>query len=304
MASFARKVIRARIRGGRACRAAPRPAGSAFELFCRTPNPTMLSEAKRAVGERAAAFMAEARHHRLSTRTGCVMVHEFRPRQGRANAGHGAGHPWLGFAHRIHEGADRGLSRCRLPGRRRSICRAMAPLRAAGSPWSSAVDAVRVAGEWFGPFAAIVGHSFGGAVAANALAGSVAAFRPLRRRGLVLIAAPSSMPAIFEDFGRFLNLGRDVPIAPSPIRSSASPGVRSKQFVGSLSCPRPGRRRWSSMRLMTARFRPIMRELYARRATMSGCIGRAGLGHRRILSDPEIIGEALRFLAHRPALVH
>ena len=36
-----------------------------------------------------------------------------------------------------------------------------------------ALDAARVAGEWFGPFAAIVGHSFGGAVAANAVAGTV-----------------------------------------------------------------------------------------------------------------------------------
>ena len=40
-----------------------------------------------------------------------------------------------------------------------------------------ALDAARVAGEWFGPFAAIVGHSFGGAVAANAVAGTSTAFR-------------------------------------------------------------------------------------------------------------------------------
>src|SRR5699024_1083503 len=71
----------------------------------------------------------------------------------------------------------------------------------------NAVEAARVAGEWFGPFAAVVGHSFGGAVAANAVAGSVKHVPPLAAERLVLIAAPSSMPAIFSDFSRFLNVG-------------------------------------------------------------------------------------------------
>jgi pimeloyl-ACP methyl ester carboxylesterase len=70
-----------------------------------------------------------------------------------------------------------------------------------------ALDAARVVGEWFGPFAAIAGHSFGGAVAANAVAGTVNGIPPLAAERLVLIAAPSSMPAIFEDFARLLNVG-------------------------------------------------------------------------------------------------
>ena len=71
----------------------------------------------------------------------------------------------------------------------------------------SAVEATRVAGEWFGPFVATVGHSFGGAVAANAIAGSVKNIPPLTAGRLVLIAAPSSLPAIFADFSRMLNVG-------------------------------------------------------------------------------------------------
>ena len=48
---------------------------------------------------------------------------------------------------------------------------------------ASAVDAVQVAGQWFGPFAAAIGHSFGGAVALNAAAGSVKGIPPLAVSG-------------------------------------------------------------------------------------------------------------------------
>ena len=71
----------------------------------------------------------------------------------------------------------------------------------------SAVRAASVVAEWFGPFAAVVGHSFGGAVAFNAVAGSIDGIAPVAASKLVLIAAPSSMPHLFRDFGRFLNLG-------------------------------------------------------------------------------------------------
>ncbi|TIW45430.1 MAG: alpha/beta hydrolase, partial [Mesorhizobium sp.] len=86
MASFGLKVIRGVF--GAAEHVAPRLSGrAAFELFCRTPNVKALSDGERRAVERAAAFMAEARHHRLKTKKGCVMVHEFRPEPGRAPAG-------------------------------------------------------------------------------------------------------------------------------------------------------------------------------------------------------------------------
>ncbi|MEO3387409.1 alpha/beta fold hydrolase [Mesorhizobium sp. CAU 1741] len=76
-----------------------------------------------------------------------------------------------------------------------------------------AVAAVRTTADWFGPFAAIVGHSFGGAVAVNAVAGSIGDIAPVEAKRLILVASPSSMPAIFEDFGSFLGLGAHTQLA-------------------------------------------------------------------------------------------
>lgn len=86
MASFGLKVIRGVFAAAE--HVAPRLTGrAAFELFCRTPNAKILSDGERRAVERAAGFMAEARHHRLKTKNGCVMVHEFRPEPGRRVAG-------------------------------------------------------------------------------------------------------------------------------------------------------------------------------------------------------------------------
>ncbi|WP_432288344.1 alpha/beta fold hydrolase [Aminobacter sp. BA135] len=51
-----------------------------------------------------------------------------------------------------------------LPGHGGSLGRAL--------DMAKAVEAATLAGQWFGPFEAIVGHSFGGAVAVNAAAGT------------------------------------------------------------------------------------------------------------------------------------
>src|SRR5690606_10204441 len=86
MASIGVKVIRGLF--GAAERVVPQVGGkAAFELFCRTPNPRRLTEGERRAIDRAAGFMEEARHHRLMVGRRCVVVHEFRPRMGRKNAG-------------------------------------------------------------------------------------------------------------------------------------------------------------------------------------------------------------------------
>ncbi|TIX72357.1 MAG: alpha/beta fold hydrolase, partial [Mesorhizobium sp.] len=177
MASFGLKVIRGVF--GAAEHVAPRLSGrAAFELFCRTPNVKALSDGERRAVERAAAFMAEARHHRLKTKKGCVMVHEFRPEPGRAPAGtvlviHG----WRSRTEYMraliegYRGAGYKVVSLDLPGHGQSQGRRLNMV--------TAVEAARVAGEWFGPFKVIVGHSFGGAVAANAVAGSVRGIQPI-----------------------------------------------------------------------------------------------------------------------------
>ena len=81
MASFSVKIIRAAF--GMAEHLSPALAGRlAFEMFCRTRNPETLTDRERRVVEQAARFMAEARRHRLTTRSGTVMAFEFKPLPG------------------------------------------------------------------------------------------------------------------------------------------------------------------------------------------------------------------------------
>src|SRR5690606_41070577 len=71
----------------------------------------------------------------------------------------------------------------------------------------AALEAVQAAAVRFGPFAAIVGHSFGGAVATSASVGAVRGVAPVETDRLVLIAAPSSMQTVFDNFSAMMNVG-------------------------------------------------------------------------------------------------
>ncbi|RUX05824.1 alpha/beta hydrolase, partial [Mesorhizobium sp. M8A.F.Ca.ET.059.01.1.1] len=152
MASFGLKVIRGVF--GAAEHVAPRITGrAAFELFCRTPSTRTLTDGERRAIDRAAEFMAEARHHRLKTATGCVMVHEFRPEPGREPAGSVLViHGWRSrteYMRALIEGfraAGYRVVSLDLPGHGHSQGRHLNMV--------NAVEAARVAGEWFGPFVA------------------------------------------------------------------------------------------------------------------------------------------------------
>ncbi|MCV3208291.1 alpha/beta hydrolase [Mesorhizobium sp. YC-39] len=302
MASFGLKVIRGVF--GAAEYVAPRLTGrAAFELFCRTPNARALSDGERRAVDRAAAFMAEARHHRLKTAKGCIMVHEFRPEPGRATEGtvlviHG----WRSrteYMRALIEGyRDAGYKvvSLDLPGHGQSQGRRLTLV--------SAVDAARLAGEWFGPFAAVVGHSFGGAVAANAVAGSVKNIPPLVAERLVLIAAPSSLPAIFTDFSRMLNVGP---------RSQAAMADRVEHIAGRPLHEFTGDRQLASKPVPTLVIHaPDDREVSADHARLYAEAGdhvrlhwADGLGHRRILADKGVAEHAIGFVAGRdPVSLH
>ena len=297
MASFGLKVIRGVF--GAAEHVAPRLSGrAAFELFCRTPNVKVLSEGERRAVDRAADFMAEARHHRLKIKTGCVMVHEFRPKPGRAVLGtvlviHG----WRSrteYMRALIEGyreAGYKVVSLDLPGHGQSQGRRLTMV--------SAVDAAHMAGEWFGPFAAVVGHSFGGAVAANAIVGSVKNIPPLAAERLVLIAAPSSLPAIFADFSRMLNIGP---------RSQAAMADRVERISGRPLREFVGDRQLARTTLPTLVIHaPDDREVSADHARLYAGAGdhvrlywADGLGHRRILADKGVVKRAVGFVAgHR-----
>jgi pimeloyl-ACP methyl ester carboxylesterase len=69
-----------------------------------------------------------------------------------------------------------------------------------------AVAALQALHGLTGPWHAIVGHSFGGAIAPALLGGLVAHHPPIAVERLVLIAAPHSMPRIFHGFGQAVGL--------------------------------------------------------------------------------------------------
>ncbi|MCA0028213.1 MULTISPECIES: alpha/beta fold hydrolase [unclassified Mesorhizobium] len=303
MASFGLKVIRGVF--GAAEHVAPRLTGrAAFELFCRTPNARVLSEGERRAVDRAADFMAEARHHRLKAGSGCVMVHEFRPEPGRASAGTVlVVHGWRSrteYMRMLIEGyraAGYRVVSLDLPGHGQSHGRRLNMV--------NAVDAVRIAGEWFGPFAAVVGHSFGGAVAANAIAGWIRNIAPLAAGRLVLIAAPSSLPAIVADFSRMLNVGP---------RSQAAMADRVEYLSGRPLHEFTGDRQLAQAPVPTLVIHaPDDREVSADHAWRYAGAGdhvllhwAEGLGHRRILADKGVVERAVSFVAaHRePSLLH
>ncbi|MBZ9854612.1 alpha/beta fold hydrolase [Mesorhizobium sp. CA13] len=303
MASFGLKVIRGVF--GAAEHVAPRLTGrAAFELFCRTPNARALSEGERRAVDRAVDFMAEARHHRLKAGSGCIMAHEFRPEPGRASAGTVlVVHGWRSrteYMRMLIEGyraAGYRVVSLDLPGHGQSHGRRLNMV--------NAVDAVRIAGEWFGPFAAVIGHSFGGAVAANAIAGSIRNIAPLAAGRLVLIAAPSSLPAIFADFSRMLNVGP---------RSQAAMADRVEHLSGRPLSEFTGDRQLAQAPVPTLVIHaPDDREVSADHAWRYAGAGdhvllhwAEGLGHRRILADKGVVERAVSFVAaHRePSLLH
>lgn len=293
MASFGLRVIRSLF--GLAEHVAPRLAGrAAFELFCRTPSPKSLTSGERRAIDRAQDFMAQARHHRVGAGRGCVVVHEFRPEPGRAAIGtvlviHG----WRSrteYMKSLIEGyraAGYRVMSLDLPGHGQSSGRRLTMV--------NAVDAARAAGEWFGPFAAIVGHSFGGAVAVNAFVGSVAGVPPLAAERLVLIAAPNAMSKVFEGFGHYINLGS---------RSFSAMAEEVERIAGRPLAEFVSSRQLAKMPIPALVLHaPDDREVSADNAETLASAGdhvrlswTPGLGHRRILSDPAVARKPSAFL--------
>lgn len=291
MASFVLGVIRGVFRA--ADHVAPRLAGRiAFEIFCRTADPAKPSAKERRALVAAAPFMDEARHHRLPVRRGCVAVHEFRPFSSGWSRTVLVVHGWSSRSEHMRalvdgfRAAGARVIALDLPGHGASTGRRL--------NMAIAVEAVATAEQWFGPFEAIVGHSFGGAVAVNAAVGSVKGFAPVQASRLVLLAAPSSMPMIFEDFGRFLNLGprTQTDIADRVHRIAGRP---LEDYVGQVQL---AENRIPTLVLHAADDKEVSPE-HARGYGRAGDHVRLawvnGLGHRRILADPGVVVQAVDF---------
>lgn len=148
----------------------------------------------------------------------------------------------------------------------------------------------------FGPIHAIVTHSFGGAVALAALAGSVPGQPPVSADRLALIAAPSSLTEITRQFGQTIGLGR---------RGQAALERRIHVVAGNPVEAFEGRDQLESIA------RPTLvihcrddRELGFHHAEALAAAGpfvkmeaMKGLGHRRILQAKPVVERVTRFVA-------
>lgn len=283
-------------------RVAPQLAGrAAFELFCRTPSRANLTAGEKRAVKRAADFMDQARHHRVPMRSGCAMVHEFRPEGAAAQGTVLVIHGWRSRTEYMRaviegfRGAGYRVLSLDLPGHGGSLGRRL--------NMANAVEAVRTAADWFGPFVAMVGHSFGGAVAVNAAVGSVSGFAPVAVDRLVAIASPSSMPKLFAEFGRQLHLGP---------RSQSVVEAQVERLTG-----RPIQEFDSARQLLRTPLPTLVvhdhddREVPADEAANAARAGAhvrlhmtRGLGHRRIIADPDVVRTAVDFVqAARQELV-
>ncbi|MEQ1953412.1 alpha/beta hydrolase [Mesorhizobium sp. CN2-181] len=292
MASLGWQVIRALFGVGE--RFVPGIAGrAAFELFARTPSPRKQTHGERKAVSRAAKFMQSARHHRLTVGSDCVAVHEFRPEADADEAGRVlVVHGWRSrteYMKAIVEGFRAGGFRVfsiDLPGHGQSSGRRLTVMKA--------VEALATSAQWFGPFDAVAGHSFGGAVAVAAAAGTVKTAAPLAAGRLILIAAPNSLADIVDGFSREVGVGphsRQAMVA--RIERLAGRDLQDFSGAGQLArLPIP----------TLVVHAPDDREVPADDARDYGAAGRhvtmhwaPGLGHRRILSNPDVVSRVVSF---------
>jgi pimeloyl-ACP methyl ester carboxylesterase len=293
MAPIAMKIMRAAFAAGEIL--APNLAGkAAFALFCRTP-----SRAARTPGEREALrvagdLMRDAQHHVIATPSGRVAIHEFSPQTGRTRGSVLLVHGWRSRTEHLRSliaalrAADVRVFALDLPGHGASEGRTL--------HLASAVAAVAAAEARYGPFEAIVGHSFGGAVAINATAGSIRNIAPVSANRLVAIAAPSSLPRLFADFAALLGLGARTQAAFEHQVERVTGHV-----LGSFECREQLRRTRIPTLVIHDR---DDREVSAEHARMTAQAGShatlrwtSGLGHRRILNDAGVVSLVVAFIA-------
>lgn len=265
----------------------------AFRLFCTPPRP--LKRNGKSPEQAAATRLRLASRRAIPFPCGSVQAYVFEP-EGRAATGtvllvHG----WTGEAASMTAFVEPLLAAgfrvvaFDLPGHGASTGRELnLPLGVA-----SLAAVARV----FGPLHAIVTHSFGGAIALAALAGSVRGQPPVSAGRLVLIAAPSSITEITRQFGAAIGLGR---------RGQAALERRIHVVAGNPVDVFEGPLQLEAIGLPTLVIHDRQdRELgfqHAQALAGAGSFVRLeateGLGHRRILKARPVAESVARFVAN------
>ncbi len=297
MPSAALRVIRPLVRIGSFI--APRTAGrAAFRLFCTPPRqPGPDSRSGKAI-QGARARLAPAQRQAVPYPCGSVSTYLFEPEAGLQD---GAGPPpTVILLHGWNSEAA-------------FMTAFVAPLIAAGfrvvaydMPAHGAstgaelniplgVASLAAVARVFAPVHAIVTHSFGGAIALAALAGSVPGQPRVKARRLALISAPSSIATITRNFGATIGLGR---------RGQAALEKRIHSVAGNPVEVFEGREQLAGIGLPTLVIHDRQdRELDFHHAEALAAAGSfvtleatGGLGHRRILQAKPVVESVTRFV--------
>lgn len=157
------------------------------------------------------------------------------------------------------------------------------------------VASLAAVAQAFGPLHAIVTHSFGGAIALAALAGSVPGQPPVATGRLAMIAAPCSVERITRRFGATIGLGR---------RGQAALERRIHAVAGNPVEAFEGSRQLAAVGVPTLIVHDRQdRELdfsHAEALAAAGGFVRleemSGFGHRRILQAKPVIESVTRFV--------
>jgi pimeloyl-ACP methyl ester carboxylesterase len=290
MAITREKVIRFAL--GQGGRLFPALAGRfAFDLFCRTDDPSKPGKGGAAAISKSAPIMAGAHTIRVQTSLGHVAVHWFAaraPLKGRALVLHGWRSRTDYMARLIRSLTDDGwaVASMDLPGHGQSSGRKLNV--------KLGVEAVAIVNESFGPFDLAVGHSFGGVVAVNAAVGGIKAFEPVQFKQLAIIASPNSMPDLFRSVGRRLGLGRNAQAA-FEARVEAVAGYNLATYVMSEQL------REFDGQVLVLHATDDAEVAFSDAQAMAGAgshvilVPMPGLGHRRIIADEQLFSELREF---------
>ncbi len=299
MTSFLFKVTQSAFALGEVL--APKVAGRlAFELFCLTPGKSRLTDGEKLALVNAAPIMVNARNHWLTTRYGRIAAYELRPDNWQKSyptvlVVHGwrsRSEHLSGLSHALARAGFRVIS-IDLPGHGRSSGRRIDMLRA--------VAACQEASQWFGPFEAGIGHSFGGAVLAAAHGGLVRSLPPVSFGRLVLVSTPASMRSVFDHFAEIANLGKNtraamdknvLRLSGTPVEGYSIPAVLAANPISTLvvHCRNDKEIDVGNADLINAAGPHVERELVN------------GFGHRRIINAPCIHEKIVGFVAERTSM--
>jgi len=292
MAASALRYMRPFVRA--ASLVAPAATGRlAFHLFCTPPRPRKRSGNGAQAASAAALRLKQANAWSVPFPCGSAQAYVFEPE--RASAGTVVlVHGWTGeaasmtaFVEPLAAAGFRVVA-FDLPGHGASTGRELnIPLGVA-----SLAAVARV----FEPLKAIVTHSFGGAIALAALAGSVPGQPMVRAGRLTMIAAPSSMTQLTRQFGSSIGLGR---------RGQAALERRIHVVAGNPVEVFEGRAQLAEIGLPTLVVHDRQdRELGFQHAEALAGAGpfvtleaTQGLGHRRILQARPVAERVARFVA-------